>query len=85
MLMGCNNVVFDVSFGGQDLYGPGTPYNCLVGHDASCVLARMSMTPADINGSLNYTALTEKERKNLTDWEAKLRAKGYPVAGFLIG
>eukprot|EP00953_Heterococcus_sp_UTEX-ZZ885_P021379 11928-Heterococcus_DN1.PRE.1 len=80
MLMGCNNVVFDVSFGGQDLYGHGTPYNCLVGHDASRVLARMSMTPADINGSLDYTALTEKERKNLTDWEAKLRAKGYPVA-----
>ena len=85
MYMACNRAVFDVSFGGHDLYGPGTPYNCLVGKDASRVLARMSMTQQDINGALDYSNLSAKEQKNLKDWEAKLRAKGYPVVGYMAG
>ena len=84
MYMACNRAVFDVSFGGQSLYGAGTPYNCLLGRDASAVLARMSMAPEALNGVLDYADLTEKERQNLNDWEARLRSKGYPVVGYLI-
>ncbi|KAG5180758.1 hypothetical protein JKP88DRAFT_200130 [Tribonema minus] len=83
MYMACNGVVFDVSFGGLDMYDVGCPYACLVGNDASCVLARMSMTQADIDGTLDMANLSEKEQRNLTAWEAKLRQKGYPVVGYM--
>ncbi|CAM9561405.1 unnamed protein product [Chrysoparadoxa australica] len=81
--VGCNKTVFDVSFGGTDMYvGEEAPYTRLAGNDASRVLAKMSMANEDVNGELDYENLTEKEQKNLLDWYKKLSAK-YPTVGTL--
>lgn len=82
--VGVMDRVFDVSFGGADFYTKGGPYECLAGRDASRVLAKMSMSPADVEGELDYSRLTRKEHKNLTDWVKRFEDKGYPVVGRLI-
>lgn len=83
--MGVKDKVFDVSFGGSEFYVEGGAYECLAGRDASRVLAKMSMTPADIEGRLDYGCLTDRETKNLDDWVDKLGegGKGYPVVGWM--
>ncbi|CAM9362309.1 unnamed protein product [Discosporangium mesarthrocarpum] len=82
--IGVGTEVFDVSFGGADFYTDGGPYECLAGRDASRVLAKMSMAKEDVDGLLDYSCLTEKEKKNLCDWADKLGGKrGYPVVGWL--
>lgn len=83
--MGVRDTVFDVSFGGSEFYLEGGAYQCLAGRDASRVLAKMSMTPEDIEGVLDYTCLTRREEKNLGDWVEKLGngGKGYPVVGWI--
>ncbi len=81
--MGVRDKVFDVSFGGSEFYLEGGAYECLAGRDASRVLAKMSMTPEDIEGILDYSCLTHREEKNLSDWVEKLGegGRGYPVVG----
>lgn len=81
--VGVMDKVFDVSFGGADFYTEGGPYECLAGRDASRVLAKMSMSPEDVEGELDYSRLTRKELKNLNDWVKRFEDKGYPVVGRL--
>lgn len=83
--LGVKDKVFDVSFGGSEFYLEGGAYQCLAGRDASRVLAKMSMTPEDIEGVLDYACLTSREEKNLGDWVEKLGSggKGYPVVGWI--
>ena len=81
--VGVMDRVFDVSFGGAEFYTEGGTYECLAGRDASRVLARMSMSPEDVEGELDYSRLTRKELKNLTDWVKRFEDKGYPVVGRL--
>lgn len=82
--LGVKNHVFDVSFGGSEFYTDGGEYQCLAGRDASRVLAKMSMSPEDIEGLLDYSCLTEREAKNLDDWVQRLGVrKGYPVVGWM--
>lgn len=83
--VGVKDKVFDVSFGGSEFYLEGGAYQCLAGRDASRVLAKMSMTPQDIEGVLDYACLTSREEKNLGDWVEKLGSggKGYPVVGWI--
>lgn len=83
--VGVRDKVFDVSFGGSEFYLEGGAYECLAGRDASRVLARMSMTREDVEGVLDYSRLTDREEKNLSDWADKLGegGKGYPVVGWI--
>ena len=83
--LGVKDKVFDVSFGGSEFYLKGGAYECLAGRDASRVLAKMSMTPEDIEGVLDYRNLTDRESKNLADWVEKLgeAGRGYPVVGWI--
>lgn len=75
--------VYDVSYGGKDMYGPDGPYHSLAGKDATKALATMSLKPEDID-VMDYE-LTETQRKTLSDWEAKfINVKKYPVIGKLI-
>jgi len=74
--------VYDVSFGGVTFYGPGGPYGCFAGKDASRALAKMSLDPADTDDT-SVENLTEKERKVLADWIKTYERKGYPCVGRL--
>jgi membrane-associated progesterone receptor component len=84
LYMAINGNVLDVSYGGQEMYGPGAPYYRFVGIDASRALARMSFEPADLASS-DLSDLTAEQQKTLADWEKKfLEAKKYPIVGKLV-
>lgn len=84
ILVGVKDRVFDVSFGGSQFYRVGGEYECLAGRDASRVLAKMSMSPEDVEGLLDYSSVTEREMKNLDDWVRRLgQGKGYPTVGWI--
>lgn len=36
--------VYDMSYGGAEMYGPGKSYNLFAGRDASVALAKVSMS-----------------------------------------
>ena len=74
--------IYDVSYGGKEMYSDGSGYVIFAGIDASKALAKMSFEPANL-GDLDLTNLTEEENKILNDWEARL-SKKYPQVGVLI-
>lgn len=75
--------MFDVSFGGMEMYGVGGPYHIFAGIDASRALAKMSFKPEDVN-SHDLSDLTTEQLKTLTDWEVKFQnSRKYPVVGTL--
>ena len=76
-----NRRIFDVSYGGFHLYGPGGSYSIFAGKDASRALAKMSFEPDDINSS-NLHDLTEEQRKSLDGWFTSFQK--YPIVGTLI-
>jgi membrane-associated progesterone receptor component len=83
LYVGCNGKVFDVSFGGFDMYKPGAGYNRFAGIDASRALAKMSFEPSDV-GSRDCSDLTPEQVKVLEDWADKFEHKKmYPVVGTL--
>lgn len=84
VLVSVRGDVYDVSFGGWELYGPEGPYAKFAGKDVSRALAKMSFEPDDIDSS-DISSLTEQEAKVLSDWVTKLRdARRYPVVGRLV-
>mmetsp|Transcript_15091 Transcript_15091/g.16363 ORF Transcript_15091/g.16363 Transcript_15091/m.16363 type:complete len:350 (+) Transcript_15091:105-1154(+) len=79
-----NGKIFDVSYGGKEMYGEGSPYNKFAGKDATRALAKMSLDEADVNSS-DLSDLTEEQKKTLNQWEEKfLNNKKYPVVGTLV-
>lgn len=83
ILMGALDKVFDVSFGGVEMYGKDGPYNRFAGKDASRALALMSFDPKDADNP-DISDLEEKKVKVLRDWVATFEnKKGYPVVGKL--
>lgn len=73
--------VFDVSYGGKEMYEPEGPYAMFAGLDASRALAKMSFDDADIN-SYDLSDLEEKQKQTLADWLQKFEhVKKYPVVG----
>lgn len=81
--IGANGLVFDMSFGGANFYGPGGPYNKFAGKDASRALALMSLDDADLDNP-SIADCTEKQLKTMNDWIATfLDRKGYPTVGRL--
>eukprot|EP00602_Paraphysomonas_sp_CaronLab_P005371 CAMPEP_0185020740 /NCGR_PEP_ID=MMETSP1103-20130426/3385_1 /TAXON_ID=36769 /ORGANISM="Paraphysomonas bandaiensis, Strain Caron Lab Isolate" /LENGTH=357 /DNA_ID=CAMNT_0027551827 /DNA_START=13 /DNA_END=1086 /DNA_ORIENTATION=- len=85
ILMAVKGKVYDVSFGGTDMYGPGCPYHLFAGRDASRALAKMSFNPEDIE-TRDLSDLTAEQLKVLDDWDDKFaNKKKYPVVGRLVG
>ena len=75
--------VYDVSYGGVEMYGEGGPYHRFAGIDASRALAKMSFKDEDVN-SRDLSDLTEEQLQVLDDWEKKfLETKKYPVVGVM--
>lgn len=83
ILMCVRGKVFDVSYGGVDMYGEGGPYHIFAGIDASRALAKMSFDKDDLS-SRHLGDLTEGQMKVLDDWEKKYtESRKYPVVGVM--
>uniref|UniRef100_A0A7S2V6T0 Cytochrome b5 heme-binding domain-containing protein n=1 Tax=Fibrocapsa japonica TaxID=94617 RepID=A0A7S2V6T0_9STRA len=82
ILIAVKGTVFDMSFGGNDFYGPGRGYHVMAGRDASRALAKMSLDVKDVE-SPNTLDLTESEKDVLENWYKKFCGK-YPICGKLI-
>jgi membrane-associated progesterone receptor component len=81
--LGALDKVFDVSFGGVEMYGKDGPYQRFAGKDASRALALMSFDPKDVENT-DISDLEEKKVKILKDWVKTFEEKkGYPVVGKL--
>lgn len=81
LLIAVTGKVFDVSFGGFEMYKPGATYNLFAGKDASKALAKMSFKDEDL-ASRDLSDLTETQKQTLDDWVAKFENKRlYPVVG----
>lgn len=84
LYVGLNKKVFDVSYGGFDMYKAGATYHLFAGKDVSRALAKMSFKDEDVN-SRDVSDLDEKEQKVLEDWADKFENKKlYPVVGDLV-
>ncbi|CAM9789497.1 unnamed protein product [Phaeothamnion confervicola] len=81
ILVAINGTVFDVSFGGQDLYSPGRRFHKLAGKDITAALAQMALEPA---GGGGVAELTPDEAASTSEWERSFRETAmYPVVGIL--
>jgi len=76
--IGLKGKVYDVT-SAESFYGPGGPYACFAGRDASRGLSKMELeyTSADISDLGPY------EKYTLTEWEEKFSVK-YPLVGKII-
>ncbi|CAN0009604.1 unnamed protein product [Scytosiphon promiscuus] len=77
--VGVRGKVYDMSYGGAAMYGPGKSYNLFAGRDASVALAKMSFAPENLDNP-DMSLLDEADMKVLKDWDEKM-AKKYPVIG----
>ncbi|KAG9399116.1 hypothetical protein AC1031_012074 [Aphanomyces cochlioides] len=75
-------VIYDVSIGGLDHYGPKGGYKMFAGRDATRALALMSFDEAHL-ANPTTDGLTEEQLKTLADWESKFQSK-YGVVGKVI-
>ncbi len=79
ILICLNYKVFDVSYGGQNMYGAGKGYHIFAGKDASRALAMMSFEPEYLENN-DLSLLSEEEMEGVRHWEATYMSK-YPVVG----
>eukprot|EP00904_Undaria_pinnatifida_P008944 jgi/Undpi1/517/HiC_scaffold_10.g03981.m1 len=77
--VGIKGKVYDMSYGGASMYGPGKSYNLFAGRDASVALAKMSFAPEHLDNP-DISILSDSDMQVLQDWADKL-AKKYPVVG----
>lgn len=81
ILVAVKGVVYDVSFGGHEMYCEGSGYHVFAGKEASRSLALMSLKEED-SLSTDLSDLTETQQKTLDDWALKFsEKKKYPVVG----
>lgn len=81
--IGINGKIIDVSYGGYDMYRPGSSYAIFAGIDASRALGKMSFEPADLQ-SRDVSDLTEAQKSALQNWESKfVDVRRYPIVGRL--
>ena len=79
-----NRNVYDVSYGGKEMYAEGGAYFLFAGKDISRALAKMSFKDEDVD-NIDVSDLTPAEMKVLSDWENKFSAvRKYPCVGRLI-
>lgn len=79
LLIAVRGQVYDVSYGGVELYGPSGPYAKFVGRDASRALATMSLDEETV-ANPSIADLDDKAIGVLDDW-AKLFHRKYPQVG----
>ena len=79
ILICLNYKVFDVSYGGQSMYGIGKGYHLFAGKDASRALAMMSFDSEYLENN-DLSLLSEEEMEGVLSWEATFLSK-YPVVG----
>eukprot|EP00903_Cladosiphon_okamuranus_P016704 g15397.t1 len=77
--VGVKGKVYDMSYGGAAMYGPGKSYNLFAGRDASVALAKMSFDLENLEKP-DMTKMTEQDLTVLQDWAEKI-SKKYPVVG----
>ncbi len=77
LLLACKGTIFDVTRG-RDFYGPGGPYNCFCGKDASLAFAKVSTAEEHMNAKCSNLFAMEVDALN--DWYRKFEEK-YPVVG----
>ena len=82
ILLSINRKILDVSFGGQEMYGPGGGYHIFAGIDCSKALAKMKFDE-ELWNDTDLSELSEEERKVLDEWDKKLCSK-YPQVGVLV-
>ncbi|KAF0751956.1 hypothetical protein AaE_006206 [Aphanomyces astaci] len=75
-------LIYDVTLGGLEHYGPNGGYKLFAGRDATRALALMSFDQEHLDNPTE-DGLTETQIKTLADWEAKFQSK-YGVVGKLI-
>ncbi|CAK4629922.1 hypothetical protein LEN26_020232 [Aphanomyces euteiches] len=75
-------VIYDVSIGGLNHYGPKGGYKMFAGRDATRALAIMSFDEAHL-ANPTTDGLTAEQLKTLADWESKFQSK-YGVVGKVI-
>lgn len=81
ILVGVKGSVYDVSYGGYEMYSEGSGYHVFAGKEASRSLALMSLKEED-SLSTDLSDLTETQQKTLDDWEKKFaEVRKYPVVG----
>ena len=73
-------LILDVSEG-DEYYGPGGPYPCLTGRDASRAFSLTASKAEHLHAEMS--SATDEEWKVLDDWFNKLSAK-YPSVGFVL-
>lgn len=79
--VGVRGVVYDVSFGGYEMYCEGSSYHVFAGRDASRGLAKMSLSPEDSTSS-DLSDLSPAQLKTLDEWVNKFAVvRKYPVVG----
>lgn len=83
LYVGCRGKVFDVSFGGNEMYKKGATYHLFVGIDASKALAKMKFDEEFLK-SRDLSDLSADELAVLDDWADRFENKKlYPVVGLL--
>jgi membrane-associated progesterone receptor component len=81
--VGLNGYVFDVSYGGKEIYAPDGPYSMYAGKDISRSLGKMTLDPADIE-SRDISDFTELQLQTLQDGFEKFKNyRKYPIVGRL--
>jgi len=66
ILLSLLGIVFDVSSGREEFFGPTGPYRVFSGHDASYALSIMSLNPKDVD-VFEYD-LEAEDAQTLADW-----------------
>lgn len=83
LYLSVNTIVFDVSNGGRDFYGPNGPYEIFAGRECGIALAKMSFDEEyldRVDGNMNFG-----ERQELDGWIQKFQYyRNYPIIGRLI-
>ena len=81
--VGLHGKVFDVSFGGEELYGEGGPYHVFAGIDASRALAKMSFEKDDLESN-DLSDLSDTQVKTLEEWVTRFSdLRKYPAVAVL--
>ena len=81
LYVGCRGKVFDVSFGGNEMYKKGATYHLFVGIDASD--ARQDEVRRGVPEESRPSDLSADELAVLDDWAGRFENKLYPVVGLL--
>ena len=82
ILVSVLGVVYDASDEkGREFFGKGGPYSVMAGHDATFLLANMSLKPADADKFVAYGA---DDLLAIAEWISYFDAS-YPRCGWLVG